>query len=68
MFNGTNRHEIMFHFTSHISNETRLNLPSYGTETDGRKFVIAWHSKERLRKFERNIVPPEIYRELQNIL
>ena len=67
-FNGTQEHEIMFHFVCHISDEQRNLLAPTGIESSGEQFPIAWHSRGSLESIKKSLVPPEIFHDLTNIL
>ena len=65
---GTDFHEIMFHFICNVSNEIRSNLPSHVTESSGETVSFSWYSKLELEKIKANVVPPQIFGEIQNVL
>jgi 8-oxo-dGTP pyrophosphatase MutT (NUDIX family) len=66
--NGIPEHQIIYHFSCHISDKTRAILPDSGTESNGGLFTIQWFSREDLESIQSNIVPPGIYSELQQKL
>ena len=57
-------HELVFHYFARIDDETRINLPAHGTESDGEHFEIKWYSVEQLHDIKDSIVPPSIFDEI----
>lgn len=67
-FDGVPAHELVFHYFAHINDETRNNLPAYGTESDGERFDISWYSVGELLEIKSSIVPPSIFDEIVSVL
>ena len=67
-FNNQPGHEIIFHYFSQISAETRNEIGTEGVESDGTVFPIKWFNKTRLIENSSIIVPPQIVEPLLEML
>ena len=63
-FDGVPAHELVFHFLARIDDETRRQLPKYGTESDGEQFPIKWYSLDKLHEIKEIFVPETVYDEI----